>query len=113
LARNIEDEPDNTTRFLVVGKQLPAASGHDKTSLLISTHNRPGALYDLLSPLSENGVSMSRIESRPSRRGNWDYLFFVDIDGHAEDENVRRALEVLESDSTMFRVLGSYPKAIL
>lgn len=113
LARNIEDEPDNTTRFLVIGKQSPAPSGRDKTSLLISTHNRPGALYELLSPFSDNGVSMSRIESRPSRRGNWDYLFFVDIDGHAEDENVKQALDSLESGATMFRVLGSYPKAIL
>ena len=113
LARNIEDEPDNTTRFLVVGKQSPAPSGHDKTSLLVSTHNRPGALYELLSPFSDNGVSMSRIESRPSRRGNWDYLFFVDIDGHAEDDNVKHALKTLESGATMFRVLGSYPKAIL
>lgn len=113
LARNIEDEPDNTTRFLVIGKQSPAPSGRDKTSLLVSTHNRPGALYELLSPFSENGVSMSRIESRPSRRGNWDYLFFVDIDGHAEDDNVKRALAALESGATMFRVLGSYPKAIL
>lgn len=113
LARNIEDEPDNTTRFLVIGTQSPAPSGRDKTSLLVSTHNRPGALYELLSPFSENGVSMSRIESRPSRRGNWDYLFFVDIDGHAEDENVKRALTKLESGATMFRVLGSYPKAIL
>ena len=73
----------------------------------------PGALYELLSPFSDNGVSMSRIESRPSRRGNWDYLFFVDIDGHAEDDNVKHALKTLESGATMFRVLGSYPKAIL
>ncbi len=113
LARNIEDEPDNTTRFLVIGKQSPAASGNDKTSLLISAHNRPGALYELLSPFSENGVSMSRIESRPSRRGNWDYLFFVDIDGHVEDWNVNQALEKLQSSATMFRILGAYPKAIL
>lgn len=113
LVPNIEDEPDNTTRFLVIGRQSPASSGNDKTSLLISTHNRPGALYELLSPFSENGVSMSRIESRPSRRGNWDYLFFVDIDGHAEDENVRQALQQLESGATMFRILGAYPKAIL
>ncbi len=113
LARNIEDEPDNTTRFLIIGKHSPSPSGNDKTSLLISTNNRPGALYDLLTPLSDNGVSMSRIESRPSRRGNWDYLFFVDIEGHAGDENVKRALNLLESTATMFRILGSYPKAIL
>jgi len=99
--------------FLVIGKESPAASGNDKTSLLISTDNKPGALYELLTPLSERGVSMSRIESRPSRRGNWDYLFFVDIEGHAEDENVKSALQQLESAASMFRILGSYPKAII
>ncbi len=113
LAQKIEDEPDNTTRFLVIGRHAPQPSGKDKTSLLISTANRPGALYGLLFPFSENGVSMTRIESRPSRRGNWDYLFFVDIEGHAEDPHVDRALTLLESNASMFRVLGSYPKAIL
>ncbi len=113
LARNIEDEPDNTTRFLVVGRQQPASSGNDKTSLLVSTHNRPGALYGLLSPFADNGVSMTRIESRPSRRGNWDYLFFVDIDGHSGEAHVEQALKKLEESATMFRILGSYPKAIL
>lgn len=113
LARNIEDEPDNTTRFLVIGRRSPGPSGEDKTSLLISTQNRPGALYRLLEPLSRLGISMTRIESRPSRRGMWDYVFFVDIEGHAADPQVSAALEQLERDATLFKVLGSYPKAVL
>ncbi|MDX1594995.1 MAG: prephenate dehydratase [Gammaproteobacteria bacterium] len=113
LARNIEDEPDNTTRFLIIGKQSVPPSGHDKTSLLVSTANKPGALYRLLEPLARNDVSMTRIESRPSRRGMWDYVFFVDIAGHAEEENVRRAFAELSADSSLFKVLGSYPIAVL
>ena len=113
LARNIEDEPDNTTRFLIIGKQSVPPSGHDKTSLLVSTPNKPGALYHLLEPLARNRVSMTRIESRPSRRGMWDYVFFVDIAGHAEEENVQQAFTELSSESSLFKVLGSYPVAVL
>jgi chorismate mutase/prephenate dehydratase len=113
LARNIEDEPDNTTRFLIIGKQSVPPSGHDKTSLLISTPNKPGALYQLLEPLARNRVSMTRIESRPSRRGMWDYVFFVDIAGHAEDEGIKRAFAELTAESSLFKVLGSYPVAVL
>ncbi len=113
LAANIEDEPDNTTRFLVIGPQPVPPSGHDKTSLLVSTHNRPGALGRLLEPLSRNGISMTRIESRPSRRGVWEYVFFVDILGHAEDEPLARALAELQAECTLFKVLGSYPRASL
>ena len=113
LARNIEDEPENTTRFLVIGRRGPGPSGQDKTSLLISTQNKPGALYRLLEPLSKHGISMTRIESRPSRRGTWDYIFFVDIEGHAGEPQVSAALEQLEGNASMFKVLGSYPKAVL
>lgn len=113
LVRNIEDEPENTTRFLVVGRRSPAASGSDKTSLLVSTANRPGALYRLLEPLSRHGISMTRIESRPSRRGMWDYVFFVDIEGHVDDPPVAAALGTLEQEASLFKVLGSYPKAVL
>ena len=113
LARNIEDEPDNTTRFLIIGKQSVPPSGHDKTSLLVSTANKPGALYHLLEPLARNHVSMTRIESRPSRRGMWDYVFFVDIAGHAEEENVSQAFAELDAESSLFKVLGSYPVAVL
>ncbi len=113
LETKIEDNPDNTTRFLVVGTQAVPPSGDDKTSLLVSTPNRPGALYRLLSPFERNGISMSRIESRPSRLANWEYVFFIDINGHIQDEAVAKALETLKTDSPMFKILGSYPKAVL
>jgi len=113
LARNIEDEPGNTTRFLVIGRQAVAPSGNDKTSLLLSTKNEAGGLHRLLSPLAEHGVSMTRIESRPSRRGIWDYVFFVDVEGHQEDPPVARALADLERAAGMYKVLGSYPRAVL
>ncbi|BCO30356.1 P-protein [Thiohalobacter sp. COW1] len=111
LARNIEDEPGNTTRFLVIGKQTVAPSGRDKTSLLVSVRNEPGALYTLLAPFNEHGISMTRIESRPSRRGVWDYVFFVDIEGHAGDAQVAAALAELEQRASVLKVLGSYPRA--
>ena len=113
LVPNIEDDPGNTTRFLVVGRQAVPPSGDDKTSLLMSTRNEAGGLHRLLAPLAEHGISMTRIESRPSRRGNWDYVFFVDINGHRDDEQVARALRVLQAQAGMFKVLGSYPKAVL
>ena len=113
LAANIEDEPDNTTRFLIIGRKSPGVSGKDKTSLLLSTSNRPGALARLLLPLAEAGISMTRIESRPSRRGMWDYVFFVDIEGHAVDGKVATALDILRKEAAMLKVLGSYPVAVL
>ncbi len=115
MVNNIEDRPDNATRFLVVGRQLLAASGNDKTTILVSTSDTAdgaGVLHHLLQPLAENGVSMTRIESRPSRRKKWDYVFFIDVDGHAEDAPLSGALAQLEKDSSLFRVLGAYPKAI-
>ncbi len=113
LAANIEDDPSNTTRFLVVGDQEVGPSGNDKTSLMVTVHNEAGALYSLLEPVSRHGVSMTRIESRPSRMSKWDYVFFVDVDGHREDENVAAALAELESRASMLKVLGSYPKCEL
>lgn len=113
LVANIEDEPDNTTRFLVIGPQSPAPSGSDKTSLLLSSRNRPGALCRLLEPLSRHGISMTRIESRPSRRGMWDYVFFIDIEGHSQDPRIAQALEELADEAAMLKVLGSYPGAVL
>lgn len=113
LQPNIEDEAGNTTRFLVIGKQETEASGRDKTSLLLSTRNEAGGLYRILSPLSEHNISMSRIESRPSRRGAWDYVFFIDIEGHRDDAHVQKALNDLRSVSGMYKELGSYPKAEL
>lgn len=115
LVSNIEDRPDNATRFLVVGRELLTPSGQDKTTILVSTSGTAegsGVLFNLLKPLAEHGVSMTRIESRPSRRKNWEYVFFIDLDGHAADSPVREALAELESRSSLFRVLGAYPKAI-
>lgn len=112
LHANIEDKPDNTTRFLVVGRTLLSPSGIDKTSLLISSKDQPGLLYHLLKPLADAGVSMTRIESRPSKQGKWDYIFFLDVGGHAEEEPLASALRKLEPITTLFRVLGSYPVAV-
>ncbi|HEV7135507.1 MAG TPA: prephenate dehydratase [Steroidobacteraceae bacterium] len=115
LAAQIEDRADNTTRFLVLGRKLLAASGRDRTTLLVSVSDTdaPGALHRLLEPLARHRVSMTRIESRPSHRRKWDYIFFIDIDGHAEEPHVARALTALKQRSSLFRVLGSYPRAVL
>ncbi|MCG8324963.1 MAG: prephenate dehydratase [Thiotrichales bacterium] len=113
LAGNIEDEPDNTTRFLIIGRQQTGSSGSDKTSLLFAAPNKPGALHRLLACFAGNDVSMTRIESRPSRRGMWDYVFFVDVEGHIEDEAVRESVKDLEEHASMVKLLGSYPRAVL
>ena len=110
---NIEDLSDNTTRFVVIGKQDVAPSGNDKTSLLISTRNIPGALLGLLQPLADHGISMNKIESRPAQGYKWAYVFFIDIDGHQDDTNVINALNELKQQSALFKILGSYPKASL
>ncbi|HHI93943.1 MAG TPA: prephenate dehydratase [Gammaproteobacteria bacterium] len=113
LEANIEDNPDNTTRFLIIGRQMVSPSGDDKTSLLVSTPNKPGALHQLLKPFADNAISMSRIESRPSRLANWEYVFFIDISGHVDDEKVKRCLDTLCEKTAMLKVLGSYPRAVL
>jgi chorismate mutase/prephenate dehydratase len=113
LMPKIEDEPDNTTRFLVIGRGSVPPSGNDKTTLLLSTANKPGSLFRLLDPLARYGVSMTRIESRPSRRGMWDYVFFVDIEGHVQSEPVAKALKELEQQAAMLKILGSYPRAVI
>ena len=113
LEHNIEDEPNNTTRFIIIGQQVSALTGYDKTSLLVSTGNQPGALYKILEPFAQFGIGMMHIESRPSRQGLWDYVFFIDIEGHAEDEKVAQALETLKTRVRMMKILGSYPKAAI
>lgn len=115
LFGNVEDQGDNTTRFLVIGRQLFPQSGQDKTSLLVSAaHTQgPGVLMHLLEPLARHGINMTRIESRPSRRKKWDYVFFVDIDGHAEEAHVKTALDEVKSKSSLFKVLGAYPRAVI
>jgi chorismate mutase/prephenate dehydratase len=114
LVNNIEDRPDNTTRFLVIGRKLLASSGEDKTTILVSTSGTEGAgvLHALLQPIATHGVSMTRIESRPSRRQNWDYVFFIDFEGHAEEPPLKDALAELEQNSSLFRLIGAYPKAV-
>ncbi|KOR29098.1 prephenate dehydratase, partial [Achromatium sp. WMS2] len=111
LASNIEDEPSNTTRFLVIGKNDTAASGTDKTSLLLACPNKVGGLHGLLTPLVNEGISMTRIESRPSRSNLWEYVFFIDLEGHKTDPQVVRAFNILKAQTSLFRILGSYPAA--
>ncbi|ATP28829.1 prephenate dehydratase [Chromobacterium violaceum] len=113
LAENVEDEPNNTTRFLVLGLQDVGPSGQDKTSIVVSAPNRPGAVHQLLEPVAANGVSMSKFESRPSRAGLWDYVFFIDLEGHRQDERVLKALAGLGERTSFVKVLGSYPTAVL
>jgi chorismate mutase/prephenate dehydratase len=114
LARSIEDAADNTTRFLVLGKIDTAPTGRDRTSLVMSIENKPGAVHALLTPLAEHRVSMSRIESRPSRAksGMWEYVFFIDVEGHQKDPAVSRALAALNEKAPLLKILGSYPAAL-
>ncbi|HEY9101565.1 prephenate dehydratase [Chitinimonas sp.] len=113
LAENIEDEPNNTTRFLVLGYHQTTPSGRDKTSLVMSAQNRAGAVHQLLSPLAEHGVSMTKFESRPSRAGLWEYVFFVDIEGHAQTPQVAQMLDALRDRAAFVKILGAYPQAVL
>ena len=114
LARSIEDDPNNTTRFLVLGSLDPGPSGRDRTSLVMSAENKPGAVHALLTPLAEHGVSMSRIESRPARLRSvlWEYLFFIDVEGHQADAHVAQALAALRARAPFLKILGSYPAAV-
>lgn len=109
----IEDRSDNTTRFLVLGRELFPASGNDRTSLLVFVTDQPGALYQVLTPLAAHGLSMNRIESRPAHRGKWQYAFFIDFNGHVDAEEVKHAIDELRQVASEVRVLGSYPVAVL
>jgi chorismate mutase/prephenate dehydratase len=113
IAGPIEDRPDNTTRFLVLGRELFPPSGHDRTSLLIFIRDEPGALYNVLSPFARHGLSMNRIESRPSHNRIWEYAFFVDIGGHVHDAAMEAAIAELRTKAQDVKVLGSYPVAVL
>ncbi|WP_425473086.1 prephenate dehydratase [Vulcaniibacterium gelatinicum] len=112
VAGPIEDRPDNTTRFLVIGRTLFPPSGHDRTSLLVFVKDQPGALYQVLEPLARRGVSMNRIESRPAHTGLWQYAFFIDVDGHVEEPPLRDALAEVGRFAANVTVLGSYPVAV-
>jgi len=115
IEANIEDQADNTTRFLVIGRKLFGASGKDKTSLLLTSGDTqaPGALYKLLEPFARKGISLSRIESRPSHKKKWDYVFFIDVAGHADEQPLKSVLAEIKKHSSLLRVLGSYPAAVL
>jgi len=112
VSRQIEDDSDNTTRFIVVGREKIGPSGNDKTSIVVATHNQPGALYKLLEPFHRHGVSLTSIETRPSRTGMWSYVFFIDFEGHYEDELIQEVMDEIDSDALEVRLLGSYPRAI-
>jgi len=113
LHNNIEDEPDNTTRFIVIGRDAVPPSGNDKTSLMVGGKNRPGLLHRVLAPFREAGINLTRLESRPAKHSKWNYVFFIDFEGHRDDPHVAPVLEALQSDDMELRFLGSYPKAVL
>lgn len=110
---NIEDRPDNTTRFLIIGRQKTGPSGDDKTSIMVSSRNQPGALYHVLAPFDEAGISLTRIETRPDPSGTWNYVFFIDFEGHSEDSTTAPLMEKLQSVAVDYKLLGSYPRAVL
>lgn len=113
IARNIEDQPDNTTRFLIIGRDDVPASGDDKTSILVSMRNRPGALYQLLEPFHKHGISLTRIETRPSTSGTWAYVFYIDFEGHYDEERVQKVVEEISKEAVEIKHLGSYPVGVL
>ncbi|GAC1330362.1 MAG: prephenate dehydratase [Collimonas sp.] len=111
VSAHIQDDPHNRTRFAVVGRLKNGASGKDQTSLVLSVANKAGAVYKLLAPLAKHGVSMTRFESRPARMGAWEYYFYVDVEGHAEDDKVAKALAELQQNAAFYKLLGSYPRS--
>ena len=112
-AEKIEDFHDNTTRFLIIGREDVPPSGTDKTSLIVASRNRPGALFQLLDPFNHAGVSLTRLDTRPSRTEKWAYVFFIEFEGHLQDDNIRSIITQLEEQSILLKPLGSYPKAVL
>lgn len=112
LEQNIEDNLTNSTRFLIIGNKRIPASGHDKTTILVSANDRPGLLLHLIAPLSKYNITMTRIESRPSKNSNWSYVFFIDVLGHYEEHGLKLALKEIEDVASFFKVLGSYPIAL-
>ena len=113
LAEKIEDRPDNSTRFLIIGSQAVPVSGDDKTSLMVSMRNEPGALHDLLEPFRRHSVDLTRVETRPSQSGNWTYVFFIDFKGHRDTPNIAEALKEVSVCASDIKVLGSYPRGVL
>lgn len=113
LSENIQDLSQNTTRFLIIGKEEVAPSGRDKTSIIVSMHNEPGALYQLLAPFHRESVMLTRIDTRPSRTEKWAYVFFIEFEGHREDAVIKGILAELQQQSVMLKILGSYPQAVI
>lgn len=113
MAEHIEDYADNTTRFLIIGREEVPPSGRDKTSIIVSSRNKPGALFTLLEPFRRGDVSLTRIDTRPSRTEKWAYVFFIEFEGHVQDENIAGILADLEEQSILLKPLGSYPQAVL
>ena len=111
LAKHIEDHPNNFTRFVVIGHQSCGVTGNDKTSVMFSTKDEVGVLYQLLSPLAKAKINLTKIESRPLKGRAWEYIFFVDMDGHQEDRRVKKALQTMAKRCSFLKVLGSYPKS--
>ncbi|WP_295760530.1 prephenate dehydratase [Undibacterium sp.] len=109
VSAHIQDDPHNRTRFAVIGRLHTTPSGKDQTSLVLAVPNKAGAVYDLLAPLAKHSVSMTRFESRPARTGNWEYYFYVDVEGHVMDAKVAAAMADLNDNAAFFKVLGSYP----
>ena len=112
LAKNIQENLNNYTRFLIIGKMEPQKTGKDKTSILFAVKDEVGALYKALESFYKNKVNLTKIESRPTKEKSWDYVFFVDLEGHKEDPHVKRAIEELKERAKMVRILGSYPSAL-
>ncbi len=110
VAAEIEDIPHNTTRFLVISRTNPPATGKDKTSILVSIKDKVGALYEMLSPIRKHKINMTKIESRPSKKKAWDYYFFIDIEGHVDMPKIKKMLKELEGKVRFFKILGSYPR---
>ncbi|MCB1689115.1 MAG: prephenate dehydratase [Halioglobus sp.] len=113
LATHIEDYADNTTRFLIIGREEVLPSGRDKTSIIVASRNKPGALFNLLEPFRRANVSLTRIDTRPSRTEKWAYVFFIEFEGHLRDEKIAAIMVELEEQSIMLKPLGSYPQALL
>ena len=113
LAGNIEDRPDNTTRFLIIGRENVTPSDQDKSSILVSMRNKPGALYQVLEPFHRHGLSLTKIETRPSPGGTWAYVFYIDFEGHMDDSNVAKVIAEIDQQAVELKRLGSYPIGVL
>ena len=109
IRESIEDLPNNTTRFLIIGKSQCLPTGNDKTSVVFSVADRPGSLYNALKPFFENNINLTKVESRPTRKNSWEYNFFIDFYGHEKEDHINKVLQELKDKTTFLKVIGSYP----